>query len=258
VCDAQALSLDEIVAGEVRDNVKVSVTAVATSQKFLVSHAHSGSCLFGAFIGIEPDADGPRGLLVVSYGSAAPDNEPCAPGHDALPDDIAPGDAVTASGYFSTYVPSTCTGVTPSPQLMVEAECPVLRSGRRMQPAPFDLTPARASAIARGTDAALGRRFAGGLVRLTQLTALPAEDGAGSVGAYGVVRFAETELELHNDLEYGDLSGAGPGDAQKSLAYAYPLTFAAVTGLVYLDYCTWAVAPRSRCRDLDPPSAGCP
>jgi hypothetical protein len=236
----------------------VRFDAVATSQKYLVSHAQSGRCLFGAFVGDEPAADGPRGVLFVSYGADAPENQPCEPGHDALPDDLAPGDAVSGVGYFTTYAPSTCGSVTAAPQLMLEGECALSRNGRRVLPAPFVLSPDQATRLASGTDAAFVRRFAGGLVRLEGVSSIRPDEGAGSVGAYGVVRFAETTLELHNDLEYGDLTLGGPGDGAKSLVFPYPARFDSVTGLVYLDYCTWALAPRSRCGDLDPASDNCP
>jgi hypothetical protein len=42
------------------------------------------------------------------------------------------------------------------------------------------------------------------------------------------------------------------------LVLPYPTLFTSVTGLVYLDYCTWSLTPRSRCDDLTPPSDGCP
>jgi hypothetical protein len=256
VCDAQSVSFDELRAGTVRDDVKVRLDAVATSQKFLVSHAKSGRCLFGAFVGDEPASDGPRGLLVISYGLDASEDEPCPTGHDAIPDALAPGDVVTGVGYVSGYAPSTCSGVTPSPQWMVDVGCPLSRAGRRVLPAPYDLTFDEASDLARGTDASQVRRFAGGLVRVEGLHTLRADDGEGSVGPYGVVRFAETALELHNKLEYGDLTRGGPGDPAKSLAVPYPASFDSVVGLVYLDYCSWALTPRSRCTDLVPPGSG--
>ncbi|HSU41903.1 MAG TPA: hypothetical protein VLJ38_20125, partial [Polyangiaceae bacterium] len=255
-CDAQSVSFDEIRAGAVRSDVEVRVDATATSQKFLLSHAHSGSCLFGAFVGVDPDADGPHGVLVVSYGDDAADADACPLGTDAIPDDLAPGDVVRTVGYLGSYAPSGCT-VTPSPQLMVDRACPVARSGRRSVPEPFVLPLDDADALAQGTDSARVRRFAGGLVRLEHVSAHRADDGTGSVGPYGVIALNETALELHNDLEYGDLSLGGPGDAQKSLVFAYPTDFASVTGVVYLDYCTWSLAPRSRCSDLVPPSANC-
>lgn len=256
-CDAQEVTLDEIRAGAVRSNARVRLDAVATSQKFLVSHSSSGRCLFGAFVGGEPAPDGPRGALVVAYGADAPQNQPCAPGHDAIPDDLTPGDAVSAIGYATTYAPGTCGSVTPAPQLMVDSGCSLARAARRVLPVPYVLSPDEATRLATGTDAAFVRRFAGGLVRLENVSTVRPSEGTGSVGPYGVVRFAETSLELHNDLEYGDLTLGGPGDGAKSLAVAYPATFTTVTGLVYLDYCTWALAPRSRCTDLDPASDNC-
>lgn len=256
-CDAQDVTFDEIRAGAVRSNARVRLDAVATSQKFLVSHASSGRCLFGAFVGGEPAADGPRGTLVVAYGTDAPENQPCAPGHDPIPDDLTPGDAVSAVGYATTYAPGACGSITPAAQLMVDSGCSLSRTGRRVLPAPFVLSSDAATHLAAGTDAAFVRRFAGGLVRLENVSTVRPSDGTGSVGPYGVVRFAETTLELHNDLEYGDLTSGGPGDAAKSLVLPYPATFAAVTGLVYLDYCTWALTPRSRCTDLDPASDNC-
>jgi len=255
-CDAQTVSFDELARGEVRSNVKVRLDATATSQKFLVSHAHSGGCLFGAFVGAEPGPDGPRGLLVVSYGDDAPEDESCATGTDAIPDALAPGDAVSADGYLGAYAPSGCEKA-PSPQLRVDAACPLVRGGRREPPAPVTLTTEQADALARGTDAAVMRRFAGGLVRLANVSARRPDDGSGAVAPYGVIAFNETALELHNDLEYGDLSLAGPGDAEKSLVFPYPTAFSSVTGLVYLDYCSWSLAPRSRCTDLVPASHNC-
>ena len=256
-CGAQTVTFDEIRRGEVRSNVKVEVLATATSQKFLLSHARSGSCLFGAFVGVEPGEDGPRGLRVVSYGDDAAEGESCATGTDGIPDDLSPGDALSADGYLSAYAPSGCEAA-PSPQLMVDAACPLVRSGRREPPSPVTLTAAEGDAIARGTDVTLLRRFAGGLVRLEHVSAALPSDGNGAVAPYGVIALNETDLAIHNDLEYGDLTHGGPGSAEKSLVFPFPTTFSAVTGLVYLDYCSWSLAPRSRCTDLDPASRNCP
>jgi hypothetical protein len=141
---------------------------------------------------------------------------------------------------------------------MVDAPCLLTGTTHRAVPAPYDLSFDEADTLARGTDGELVRRFAGGLVRLRDVdTARPAE-GTGSVGPYGVVQLQQTELELHDDLEYADLSLGGPGDTAKSLVFAYPTRFGSVIGLVSLDYCTWSLAPRRRCSDLTPPSANCP
>jgi hypothetical protein len=255
-CSAQGVSFDEIRSGAVRANVKVSVTAIATSQKFLLSHTRSGGCLFGAFVGTEPDSEGPRGLLVVSYGEDAPEDTACPTGIDAIPDELAPGDVLTATGYLSTYAPSGCSAV-PARQLLVDAACPLERTARTTPPEPFTLSRDQADAIARGSDENTLRAFAGGLVRLDDVTARRPAEGNGSVGPYGVIQLNETRLELHNDVAYGDLTLGGPGDPQKSLDFPYPQSFVSVTGIVHLDYCTWSLAPRDGCTDLSPPSRNC-
>jgi hypothetical protein len=73
---------------------------------------------------------------------------------------------------------------------------------------------------------------------------------------FGVVRLAETKLEVRSRLYYFDLSEGGPRATAKSPRYGYPTTFASVTGLVLLDYCTWVLAPRDRCVDASA-SSGC-
>lgn len=257
-CDAEPVTFDELRSGAVRLGANIQVEAVATSQKFLVSHASSGSCLFGATVGIEPEGGEPRGLFVVSYGEDAPEGTSCAPGKDGIPDDLLPGDALVASGRYSTYAPSSCGGTAESPQLLVDATCPLQRHGATAEVSPVVITLDQADAIALGTDVALLRRYAAGLVRLENVNGLPNDEGTGVVGAYGVINLAETRLPVTNDIGYGDLSLGGPGDAEKSLAFAYPTRFTSLTGVIHLDYCAWSLAPRDRCTDLVPPSRGCP
>jgi len=199
----------------------------------------------------------PNGLLVMSFGMAAPAEASCSAGTDGIPDDAAPGDAVRAVGRYSEFAPESCSGVAREPQLLVDVGCPVVRDGRAALPEPVALSVATADAIASGSDAELLRRYAGGLVRLDGLRGLPAEDGEGVVAPYGVLRFAETRLEAHNDVAYGDLGGAGPGASGKSLIFPHPTQFARMIGLIHLDYCTWSLALRDPCGDIDPPSANC-
>ena len=172
-------------------------------------------------------------------------------GTDGLPDSLAPGFELSVVGRYSPYAPSSCEGVVPSPQVRVEAACPVVVSGRRVPLAPVTLSHADADVIARGADAAVLRQYAAGLVRLEGVSGVRAEEGEGVVAPYGVLRFAETRLEVHNDVEYGAVTGGG-----QSLR-SYPSDFAGVTALVHLDYCSWTLAPRDRCRDFQPPSSNC-
>ncbi|HEX6765660.1 MAG TPA: hypothetical protein VF103_09290 [Polyangiaceae bacterium] len=256
-CDAQKVELDEVRSGRVLSGLSVALTATATSQKFLVSQTQAGSCLWGAFFG-EPSADGePRGLLVVSYGDEASGTGACPTGTDAISDDLAPGDEVRIIGRASSFAPSACDGVTPAPQMIADARCPLERLARTtlIEPAPLPLD--LAEDLATGDDPDLIRRYAGGLVRLEHVSALPNDSGDSAVRPYGVLSLAETALEVHADIEYGDLGEGGPRDPSKSFDFPYPTEFRSITGLVYLDYCTYALAPRKRCSDFDPPSAGC-
>jgi hypothetical protein len=256
-CDGQSVVLDEIRAGIVLPSEPVVLVATATSQKFLVSETEAGNCLWGAFVGDDPTDDEPRGVLVVSYGNEAPGAERCEPGTDAIPDAVAPGDSLRIAGRASSFVPSSCDGIVAAPQMIADARCPIERIERTAEIEPFTLPFDVADSLARGADPELVRRFAGGLVRVENVSALPNETGDGAVRPYGVVALAETELEIHADIEYGDLSAGGPRDPAKSLDVPYPAEFRSITGLVYLDYCTYALAPRRRCGDFDPPTA-CP
>jgi hypothetical protein len=160
-------------------------------------------------------------------------------------------------GRYSEFFPESCAGGVAEPQLLVEPACPVLREvgGRAVEP--VTISPALADELARGADPELVRRYAGGLVRLDSLSGLRADAGQGVVGPYGVIRFAETELEAHNDVAYGDLGAGGPGSPEKSLVFPYPTEFARMIGLIHLDYCTWSLALRDPCGDIDPPSENC-
>lgn len=257
-CDAPPVTFDELREGAVRLSARVSVSAVATSQKFLLSHASSGSCLFGAYVG-EASLDGePRGLLVVSYGTDAAEDAECPTGTDGIPADLAPGDRLTVAGRWSSYAPSSCESVAPSPQLQADAACPLAVTSRGEPLAAVPLLLDVADTVALGADAALVRRYAGGLVRLEGVSGLPNEQGTGVVGSFGVIRLAETRLPVTNDLGYGDLTLSGPGDPDKSISFPHPTRFSSVTGLLHLDYCAWSLAPRHRCTDLQPGSRGCP
>ena len=257
-CDAEDVLLDEIRTDLVLPGVSVALVATATSQKFLVSESEAGRCLWGAFVGDEPALGEPRGVFVVSYGSDAPNDASCAPGTDAIPDDLAPGDVVRVVARASSFAPASCDGIVAAPQMIADARCPLEPLERTAPLEPFRLSFDLADELARGSDPALVRRFAGGLVRLEDVNALPNDSGDGAVRPYGVIAFAETNFEAHGDLEFGDLSAGGPRDASKGFAFAYPTAFRSVTGLVYLDYCSYALAPRRRCEDFDPKSLGCP
>ena len=257
-CSAEAVTLEEVHAGRVRSGFAVSLPElVASSQKFLVSEAKSGSCLWGAFAA-EPGRSGAgSGLFLVSFGAPHEAGQACQSGSDGLPDDLTPGDRLEVQGFLDEYAPAACDGVAPAQQLRIDASCAARRLGSGDPPAAAPLDAALADRLAAGQDRELLRAWGGALVELEALSALQDPDDADAVFPFGVVRLAETALEVHSRLYYFDLSEGGPRDARKAPAFAYPTQFERLRGVVFLDYCTWALGPRERCHDLAPPSAGC-
>jgi hypothetical protein len=195
-------------------------------------------------------------LFLVSFGAPHADGEACQPGSDGLPDDLAPGEVLRVSGKLDEYVPATCQGVAAAQQLVIDAACPLERDGAVEAPEPQPIDAALADRLATGSDATLLREWSGALVQLSNVSARQDEDGD-AVFPFGVIRLAETALEVHSRLYYFDLSEGGPKAASKAPRYGYPTTFDGVTGVVFLDYCSWVLAPRQRCRDLLPASEGC-
>lgn len=256
-CGAQRVTLEQIHGGRVRAGIPVMVDGlVASSQKFLVSEAKSGSCLWGAFAADARLTGAGSGLFLVSFGSPHAEGEACQSGSDGLPDDLAPGDVLRASGKLDEYAPATCSNVATAQQLVLDATCPLVRDGAQAPPEAAVVDAALADRLAAGRDLELLRQWGGALVRLEGVTAQRDEDGD-AVFPFGVVRLAETSLEVHSRLYYFDLSEGGPKMASKAPHFAYPTRFGGVTGVVFLDYCSWSLGPRDRCRDLEPASDGC-
>jgi hypothetical protein len=249
-CEAEAVTLDDIHAGRVRDDVPVAVgPLVVSSQKFLVSEAKSGSCLWGAFAADPARAGAGSGLLLVSFGAKHEPGEGCRAGHDGLPDDLTRGDLVEARGWSDAFAPAACDGIAPAQQLRIESSCGLRRTGRIAPPEPQTIDAALADRIAQGNDPALLRSWGGALVRLESVSALVDPDDGDGVFPFGVVKLAETRLEVSSRLYYFDLGEGGPRASVKSPHYEFPTSFASVTGLVLLDYCRWVLAPRDRCAD---------
>ena len=257
-CGAEPVTLDEIHSGRVRSGFPVAVgKLVASSQKFLVSEAKSGSCLWGAFAASPTRTGAGSGLFLVSFGTPHAEGEACAPGSDGLPDDLTPGDSIEVEGTLDAYAPAACDGTAPAQQLRIDATCPVRRGPSQAEPEAAVIDRALADRFAAGKDAQLLRDWSGALVRLDGVAALQDTDDGDAVFPFGVVRLEQTALEVHSRLYYFDLTEGGPRASAKAPHYAYPTTFRSLTGVVFLDYCSWVLAPRDRCADLSPPSDGC-
>jgi hypothetical protein len=256
-CSGPRAGVAELTAGLVQPGAALILQeVVATSQKFLVSEGQK--CWFGAFV--SDFADGASGILLVASAPrvGADGAQPCPSGRDALPDDLAPGDVVDAFGTLSEFAAAACSQAAPQLELVVHDGCPVRRRGRVASPAAAVMDAALGSELAKGEDRSLLRHWGGALVRLENVTAVRDGDGADVVGAYGVIRLEESGLEVHDKIYYYDLSVPGPGAPAKAPRFSFPTAFRSITGLVYLDYCTWSLAPRDKCADLDPPSEDCP
>jgi hypothetical protein len=257
-CGAERVTLEELHSGRVRDSVPVAVgPLVASSQKFLVSEAKSGSCLWGAFAADPVLTGAGSGLFLVSYGATHAEGEACAAGSDGLPDDLKPGDTLQVEGRLDSYVPSTCGGTAPAPQLRIDAACPARRGAHSKPPEAVLLERGLADRLAAGKDVDLLRQWSGALVQLSDVAALQDTDDGDAVLPFGVIRLQQTALEVHSRLYYFDLSEGGPRDSGKAPRYGFPTAFQRLTGVVFLDYCTWVLAPRDRCADLAPASEGC-
>jgi hypothetical protein len=249
-CAAERVTLQQIHEGRVRSDTAIEVGPLRlSSQKFLIAEAKSGSCLWGAYAA-EPDRAGAgSGLLLVSFGAEHPEGEACRAGSDALPDDLAPGDVVEARGFVDSFAPSSCPRVAPARQLRIDATCPLARTGSGPPPEATAIDLGLADRLARGEEAQLLEAWGGALVRLEDVTALQDQEDGDAVFPFGVVRLAETSLELRSRLYYFDLTEGGPKASQKSPHYPFPTGFPSVTGIVLLDYCSWVLAPRDRCND---------
>jgi hypothetical protein len=262
-CNGTPARVEDLTSGAVAAGSDVSLSGVtATSQKFLVFRSSAGACLWGMFVSADVAVAAPgSGLMIVSYGeqAAAADGglEPCAPGGDAIPDDIGAGDVLEVSGKVSTFSSTSCAR-TPAPQTQLRASraCPLKRIGKRTPPEPAALGLSAADRIAEGIERELLGAWGNLLVRLSGVSGRPADAGT-IVGRYGVIRLNETALEVHDELYFNDLAGSGPGGSGKQPVFGTNTEFLRIDGILHLDFCRWSLHPRSKCSDLDPRSADC-
>jgi hypothetical protein len=264
-CAGQLVTVHEIADGTVSTGTDVELEGVvATSQKFLVAKSSNGSCLWGVFVSADVDAAAEHaGLMVVGYGSSSEANasgelEPCRPGTDAIPDDVAIGDLVSIRGKTEIYQPSWCDNTMLAGQTRVRARatCPVSKLGSAEPPEPLAIDVQTASEIARGTGAPL-QALQSTVVRLSGVSGKQDGTQPDVVGPYGTIRLNETELLVRDKIAFTGLTKP-PGAIGKSLEFGYPTSFSRIDGLLFLDYCDWVLAPRDKCRDFDPPSTDCP
>ncbi len=268
-------TIQELTNGTYGPDIAVKLTGVvAMSHKFLVSKSNSGSCLWGAFVSDPNVATTAKntGMMVISYGTPAmvpeggstaycpviedPINEPAG---DALPDDLKPGDVLDLSGKTSSFAPSTCApGTVKQLQLRVDpGNAPRTGTGHA-RPAPYVMSAAEVTEYASQTpaDANLYRDWGGVLVRVQNVTATP--QGGSITNMYGQMFMAGSNLQVGDKLYYqgllnslGQVCHSGPVYANASQS------FTSIDGFLFLDFCTWSLAPACRCESLQPPPDDC-
>jgi hypothetical protein len=265
---------DPSAPGYVTNTVVKLTGVIATSTKFLASKSASGSCLWGVFLSSPGLAQAAphTAILALSYGTPAtgPDggkaycpviqeNEPAG---DAFPDDTKPGDVLDVQGLAAPFIPSTCGAPDAGPpdnSSVAEVELGKVTVVTRTStgaavPAPYVLTASDAAKLAAGQDATFFGAWGGARVTLENVTAVPQQ---------GMLFDAYGHMLMNDGVQVGDelyYVGAVKNTDACYAPVTYPTdmpTFSAITGFVYLDYCTWSLAPADKCHALVPPSADC-
>ena len=197
---------------------------------------NSGSCTWAVFLK-DPNAD--RGTMVVSKGDDGPTGgkpSDCPLGSDAIPDDVVRGDLLDIQGETDTYKPNECDKTA---QVQIEAIA-VTKTGSGTPPEPVVVTDL--DAMAAGDT-----MYQGLFVKIENVTA-ENYDG-GTVGPYGIIELEGTDLKVRDDFYWQEDGGPDFPPSQ---------SFNSIVGLMHLHFtCDWALQPRDKCTDFDPPSDDC-
>ena len=246
---------------------------VATTIKFEVSKSSAGECSWGVFLstpGLTVAAPH-SAILTINNGTpaSASDGGPAQcptlqanqPAGDLFPDDTLPGDVFDIVGFATSVAPSACVasaGAVPNMstvgQYQLNALSAVTRTSRGAAvPAPYVFTAGDAASLSAGQDATFLGEWGGALVTVENLMAV--EQQGSLVDAYG-------HLLLSDGLQIGDKLYFVKSVAATDSCYAGPdfantPTFSSISGIVYLDYCTWGIDPLDKCNDFVPPSNDC-
>lgn len=232
----------------------IHVNVVATSGKFIVSKSKTSlKCLYGVFAA-DPNATFVpySGILVVSQGNNGVIGDSgsvvCSDG-DLIPNDVKAGDLLDVTGSYDIFGPSatTCGKATPplpppnpakAPQLA--QVCTLTRTTGGTVPAPLDVNP---SDLVDGSTTVL--KYSAGLVRVKSVTATTATAPGDS--SFGAFKVDPGGLNVTDTIYYRGSATApvvSVGDK-----------FTSIVGESYLDFCTWSLAPTSRC-DITPTPVG--
>lgn len=271
-CEGTEATIADVTTGVVGVGVKVKLTdLVVMSQKFLVSQgSSSGSCLWGVFVsapGLAETAEN-SGMLVLDYGFDATTDDGGDKAYcpklgeeetgDDIPDNLRPGDVIDVIGETANFLLSNCASETNGStvgQFQIAKSCSIERHGTAPVPAAHVFTAAELEDIGSPSKQSFHDRWGGVKIRVENVTALPAADG-GAVGDYGVITLNEGPIEVSDKVYYRAYLKS-QNYCHAAPVFASTLSFNAVEGFSYLDYCTWRIAPNDKCADFDPSSEDC-
>ena len=288
-CDGSEATLVRInnaaLEDAIKPNQKVRLKGiVATSHKFLASPK---TCLW-AFTATDAGADVQEygSIQVIAKGNPPLTGEDGKPGAcpmaageaGPIPNDLVPGDLIDATGFAAQFLQPSCDGSAPDKPkpaqgqkqleinpMKIPAECFTRTAGGAV-PAPHVFaTKEEMTAFASGTDGDLSLKWGAALITLQgPLKAVqPAAKAADylkpedAASKYGDIVLDGTTLAINNIVLFGDLSGTGPKDKTKRIAWPLTTTFESITGLGLVDFCTWSLSLREKCDDVKPPSTTC-
>ncbi len=274
-------------AGHVGEGTAVQLKGVvAMSHKFLISQSKNNSCLWGVFLSAPglTETKEYSGILATSYGTNAtvsdggtkafcPVPGKTGPAGDAFPDDLKPGDVFDVRGstsYFNINIPApgSCTdpGESMDKQWQISKINPgdVTKTGTAALPAPHALAAADLTTLASQSAQDFYDKWGGVKVRATNGTPeIVTPDGGpnagmpGIVGNFGTITLTGSNVQIVDKIYYQGLL------AQSDICHKTPVyanqstTFTQIDGFVYLNFCTWSIAPDNRCVDYQPPSDDC-
>ena len=173
----------------------------------------------------------------------------CPKGTDLIPEDIKPGDVVSMTGTYTEFGPTAanCGAATPPvtppiPAVMRQLGnvCVFTKTGTGTVPAPAVVLPTDLD-----SGSANVAKWEGGLVQINAAVASSSTKSGDT--SFGNFTITGSKLAVGDKIYYRGAATAptvNTGD-----------TFTSIVGMSYLDFCTWAIEPRT-CADMTPTTGG--
>lgn len=265
---------------------------IATSQPWLVSKSNAtGSCLWGVFVAA-PEVSGKEataysGALVLSYGTDAKVDPMTGksycpvlsvePTGSAIPDDVLPGDELNVIGIVTEFLLNQCndgmndmtdnpTG-NKIPQRQVSNACLVEKTGNKL-PLPLahvftDMADVAKLRAATPDTADFHKMWAsvrvavqGPVDVVMQMNGMTPSVTNG----FGEVILSGSNLAIGDKPYYiGFLAKTQPCHAGP--VFTPPMmgnfSFNSISGMHYINFCTWGLQAQNKCTDYSPASEDC-